>query len=369
MGAHAEPLQLRHPGGVTRLLLGAGALEAAAPLLGEWVGGRRVFVVTTPRVWGLHGGSVAPLLGGAAAVHRLEVPDGEAAKSLEHAGRLWSEMLRLGGKRDSRLLAFGGGSAGDLGGFVAGTFARGIPVAQLPATLLAQVDAAIGGKTAIDLPEAKNSVGVFHHPDLVVGEPAWLRTLPPRQVRAGLAEVVKMAFVLDAALFARFEGALPALVAGETAALAGVVRDAAALKARVVEADPIEAGERALLNFGHTLAHALEAASGYGDALLHGEAVGWGMRYALRLAVRRGLATDAAERLRRLVSALEPAPLPALDASEVLALLARDKKAREGGLGWVLPEAIGRGRWGVRVPADEVAAELADFLAGEAASA
>jgi 3-dehydroquinate synthase len=318
--------------------------------------------VTTPRVWQLHGGTVEPLLATAAAVARLEVPEGEAAKSLDEAGRLWSEMVRLGGKRDSCLLAFGGGSVGDLGGFVAGCFARGISLAQLPTTLLAQVDAAIGGKTAIDLPGAKNAVGVFHHPDLVVAEPAWLATLPSRELRAGLGEAVKMAFVLDAALFGRIEAALPALVAGEPAALAALARDAASLKARVVEADPAEAGERALLNFGHTLGHALEAASGY-RGLLHGEAVAWGMVFALRLAARRGLPGEDAERLRAVVRALAPAPLPNHAAAELLSLLWRDKKAREGGLGWVLPAALGRGRWGARVAPEEVAAELVAFLA------
>src|SRR5687768_2900001 len=182
----AVPLALRHPRGTTRLLLGEGALAAAAAPLGEWLAGRRAFLLTTPRVWGLHGGSLGPLLAPATAVHRLEVPEGEAAKSLAETGRLWSAMLAAGGKRDSRLLAFGGGSVGDLGGFVAGAFLRGIACAQLPTTLLAQVDAAIGGKTAIDLPEAKNSVGAFHHPFAVVADTRWLATLDARQRRAGL---------------------------------------------------------------------------------------------------------------------------------------------------------------------------------------
>jgi 3-dehydroquinate synthase len=260
------------------------------------------------------------------------------------------------------LLAFGGGSAGDLGGFVAGCFARGIACTQLPTTLLAQVDAAIGGKTAIDLPEGKNTVGVFHHPDLVVADPAWLATLPPRELRAGLVEAAKMAFLLDPPLFAQIEERLPALLAGDATALGEVAAAAAAVKVRVVEADPNEAGERALLNFGHTLGHALEAAAGYGGGLLHGEAVAGGMLFALRLARRRGLTEESAERLRRLLGQLELPPLPALRVGQVVELLGRDKKAREGGIGWVLPEGMGRGRWGVAVPADEVGAELASFL-------
>ena len=358
----SAPLALRHPRGTTRLLLGEGALAAAVEPLGEWLAGRRAFLVTTPRVWALHGASLEPLLAGTTAVHRLEVPEGEVAKSLAEAGRLWSAMLTAGGKRDSRLLAFGGGSVGDLGGFVAGAFLRGIACAQLPTTLLAQVDAAIGGKTAIDLPEAKNSVGLFHQPDFVVAEPGWLATLPPRELRAGLVEAVKIAFALDAALFARIEASLPALLAGEPVPLAAVAAAAAALKVGVVEADPEEGGVRALLNFGHTVGHALEAAAGYRD-LLHGEAVAWGMRFALRLAVPRGLAAADAARLDRVLAAVVPAALPAAEPAVLLGLLGRDKKAREGGLGWVLPAAVGETRWGVRVPEPEVEEELARFLA------
>jgi 3-dehydroquinate synthase len=357
------PLLLRHPRGVTRLLLGEGALAAAGPPLAEWLEGRRAFLVTTPRVWTLHGGSLAPLLAPAAAVHRLEVPEGEAAKSLAEADGLWSAMLRAGGKRDSRLLAFGGGSVGDLGGFVAGAFLRGIACAQLPTTLLAQVDAAIGGKTAIDLPEAKNSVGLFHHPDLVVAEPAWLATLPPRELRAGLVEAIKVAYVLDPVLFGRIEAALPALLAGAPSPLAMVAAAAAGLKVGVVEADPEEAGARALLNFGHTLGHALEASAGY-RGLLHGEAVAWGMRFALRLARSRGLASEAAARLERVLAEVVPGPMPPADPAELSTLLGRDKKARERGLGWVLPVAVGEARWGVEVPAGEVAAELTAFVGG-----
>jgi 3-dehydroquinate synthase len=357
-----ERLPLRHPRGVTHLFHGEGALAAAADELVEWLAGRRAFVVTTPVVWRLHGDDLGPLLAAAAAVERLEVPEGEAAKSLAEAQRLWQQMLRAGGKRDSRLLAFGGGSVGDLGGFVAAAFLRGIPCLQLPTTLLAQVDAAIGGKTAVDLPEAKNSVGAFHHPFAVVADTRWLASLDARQRRAGLVEAVKMAFLLDPPLFSEIERLLADLVAGDPAALAVVVPAAAAVKARVVERDPEEAGERALLNFGHTLGHALETAAGYAG-LLHGEAVGWGMLFALRLAGSRGLEPEAARRLTTVLQTLELPPLPAAGAGQLLALLARDKKAREGGLGWVLPQAVGRGRWSVRVPPDEVAAALAAFLA------
>ncbi|HEV8629746.1 MAG TPA: 3-dehydroquinate synthase [Thermoanaerobaculia bacterium] len=358
---HPERLPLRHPGGVSELVLGAGALAAASDELVPWLAGRRVFVVTTPRVWALHGAELQPLLAAASAVERLEVPEGEAAKTLGEAERLWRAMVRAGGKRDSRLLAFGGGSVGDLGGFVAATFLRGISCVQLPTTLLAQVDASIGGKTAVDLPEAKNSVGAFHHPHAVVADTRWLATLDARQRRAGLVEAFKMAYVLDGPQFGAFEALLPGLLAGDPAALATAVPEAAAIKARVVERDPTEQGERALLNFGHTLGHALEAAGGY-QGLLHGEAVAWGMLFALRLARRRGLSAASAQRLEQVLRVFALPPLPSVEPETLLTLLGRDKKAREAGVGWVLPVAVGTGRWGVVVPPTEVAAELSEFL-------
>lgn len=355
-------MPLRHPRGVTHLLYGEAAFATASDELAAWLAGRRAFVVTTPRVWELHGASLHAPLAAARAVDVLTVPEGEEAKTLGEAGRLWQAMLVAGGKRDSRLLAFGGGSVGDLAGFVAGAFLRGIAHTQLPTTLLAQVDAAVGGKTGIDLPGAKNSVGLFNHPFAVVADTRWLATLDAHQRRAGLVEAVKMAFLLDPPLFAEIERRLPELLAGDAGALAAVVPAAAAIKVRVVERDPEEAGERALLNFGHTLGHALEVATGY-RGLQHGDAVGWGMLFALRLARRRGLEPEAALRLERVLVGLSLPPVPDVEAAALLELLARDKKARESGIGWVLPGALGRGRWGVKVPSDEVAKELAVFLA------
>jgi len=171
-------LSLRHPTGATRIAVGAGAFAEALPELGDWLAGRTAFVVTTPRVMALHGGVVGALGPLAGRLVVLEVEEGEAAKNLARAGALWERLLAEGGKRDSRILAFGGGSVGDLAGFVAASFLRGVEIAQLPTTVLAQVDASIGGKTAIDMPAAKNSVGAFHHPEWVISDAAWLRTLP-----------------------------------------------------------------------------------------------------------------------------------------------------------------------------------------------
>ncbi|HEX2253731.1 MAG TPA: 3-dehydroquinate synthase [Thermoanaerobaculia bacterium] len=364
-------LRLAHERGSTEILVGPGAVAAAARRWAPWLAGRTVFTVSSAPVRALHGDVLEALLAPAARRVDLEVPDGEAAKSMAVATGLWERMLAAGGKRDSRLVTFGGGSVGDLGGFVAGCFLRGIEVLQVPTTLLAQVDAAVGGKTGVDLPGGKNTVGVFHHPVAVASDTALLATLPAGELRSGMVEVIKMAALLDPALLAAVERDLPALLAGDAAALAPVVAAAAAAKVAVVERDAREAGERRVLNFGHTLGHALEAALGY-RGLRHGEAVAYGMLFALRLAERRGL--DAAEpalfaRLRRLLTRLELPPLPTgdLDPADLVERLGRDKKAREGGLAWVLPAAAGgeagEGRIVTGVRVDELLAELPPFLA------
>jgi len=364
-------LRLRHPEGETPILVGAGALAAGAALLGGWLEGRTVFVVSTPRVLGLHGARLTPLVAPAARRVDLEVPEGEAAKTLAVASGLWERMLAAGGKRDSRVVAFGGGSVGDLAGFAAGCFLRGLPFAQVPTTLLAQVDAALGGKTGVDLPAGKNTVGLFHHPAAVISDTELLVTLPAEELRSGLVEVVKMGLILDPGLFRRVEEGLPALVAGDARAVAPVVAGAAAAKAEVVESDPTERGARRLLNLGHTLGHALESALGY-RGLRHGEAVGYGLLFALRLAERRGLTgpdPGLFGRTRTLLARLDLPPLPAadLEPGDLLARMARDKKARESGLTWVLPEVVAPGRAEGRLVADfgavELATELAAFLA------
>ncbi len=363
-------LTLRHPAGSTPVLVGEEALASARPRLVEWLSGRTVFVVSTPRVLALHGDRLEPLRDAAARWVVLEVEEGEPAKTVRTAERLWNEMLAAGGKRDSRLIAFGGGSVGDLGGFAAGCFLRGIPFVQIPTTLLAQVDAAIGGKTGVDLPGGKNTVGLFHHPDLVVCDTSILTTLPREELRSGLVEVVKMAALLDPDLFVRVEQDLEKLLGGGPegpAALGPVVAAAVAAKIGVVERDPAEQGDRRLLNLGHTLGHAIESACAYGG-LRHGEAVGYGILFALRLAVPRGLDPAVAERVHALLLRFGLPPLPPLDAGELLALTARDKKASEAGLVWVLPAALGEGRMVAGIGGEEVEAALRGFLGDPFAS-
>lgn len=363
MSGHAlDPLLLRHPHGVTELLCGEEALAEAIPRHAELFRGRSLFVISTDRVLRLHGERLAPLRDLAPAAVFFTVPEGEAAKSLAEAGRLWDSMLTAGGRRDSLVVAFGGGSVGDLAGFVAACFLRGVLFVQIPTTLLAQVDAAIGGKSAVDLPAAKNSVGAFHHPALVISDCRLLLTLPPAELRAGLVEAVKMAALLDPDLLARLERDLEALLSGDPAALAPVVRAAAAAKAGLVERDPEESGERQLLNYGHTLGHALESAAGYGR-LLHGDAVAWGMRFAGRLARARGADVAFLDRIERLLDRLDSPVPPVLRRDDLMARMARDKKARAGGLTWVLPMALGRGERRGDVSPQEVDRELERFLA------
>jgi 3-dehydroquinate synthase len=361
MAPPTHRLTLRHPDGVTEILVGAGALEACREELAAWAGGRTLFVLSTPRLRQLHDGRLAALGPGATHLAELEVEDGEGAKSLAHAGRLWEEMLAAGGKRDSRLVNVGGGSVGDLGGFVAGCFLRGIGFAQVPTTLLAQVDAALGGKTGLDLPAGKNTVGLFHHPHRVISDTGFLTTLPRGELRSGLVEVVKMALLLDPGLLERVEAELPALLAGDPEALTPVVAASAAAKIGVVERDPTEAGERKLLNFGHTLGHAVEAVLGY-RGLRHGEAVAYGILFALRLAEARGLETRVGRRIKELLARLELPPLPELAPDELVAAMRRDKKARESGLAWVLPAALGRGEVVRDIGFEAVRRELEAFV-------
>lgn len=347
-GTASRRLTLRHPQGEMVLWIGNGLEGAPTAELTALLAGRTTFVLSTPEVRRLHGARIAALTAAAGRRVELEAPDGEPAKSLEVAGRLWQAMLAAGGKRDSVLVAIGGGSATDLGGFLAGTFVRGIPVVQVPTTLLAMVDAAIGGKTAIDLPQGKNMVGVFHHPALFLADTEFLATLPAGELRSGLVEALKMAAMLDPALFDRIESDLPAILAGESVALLPVVAGAAAAKCRVVEEDPDERGLRKVLNFGHTLGHAIEGMLGYAG-LRHGEAIAYGILFVLGLQRRLPAAPNAAidpvffDRLVAILRRMELPPLPlGTDAGPgLIDFMRRDKKASEQGLTWVMPTRLG----------------------------
>jgi 3-dehydroquinate synthase len=326
---------------------GAGLLPTVGRLVAD-AGGRRAVVITDAAVAGTHAAALVTSLRGAGVEPTvLEVPSGEGSKSLPAAGRLWDELARLAVDRGTHVVAVGGGVVGDLAGFVAATFARGIPLWHVPTTLVAQVDSAIGGKTGINLAAGKNLVGVFWQPLGVVADIDTLATLPHREFTSGLAEVVKYGMILDADFFGWLETHAADLVARHPAAVSHAVERSAALKARVVEQDERElSGVRAALNYGHTFGHAYETAAGYGT-LLHGEAVAIGMTRAARLAVHLGrLDETVVTRQDRLLEALKlptsPQVAGPIQPATLVAIMGRDKKARHGRLRFVLPDAIGR---------------------------
>lgn len=328
-----EPSEVAVGPGALRLL--GQRLPAIAP--GRW------FVVSSEPVFGRHGDALLHAARGASLDPApLLVPDGERAKTWAVLGRLLSELVARGLRRDGGIVAFGGGTVGDVAGLAAALALRGVPIVQVPTTLLAAADSALGGKTGVDLPEGKNLAGAVHQPRLVLVEPALLATLSDRAYRSGLAEVVKCS-MLEAG-FDRAMGALePRLLARGASALSEAVRRSLRLKAHVVAEDPEERrGRRVILNLGHTVGHALESASRY--RLLHGEAVGWGLRAILEVSrAEAGLSARDADRLdarvRRLVAPPEPGP-GAL--ATWPSLLGRDKKADREGLKAVLLRAPGR---------------------------
>ncbi len=269
-----------------------------------------------------------------------EVTGGEEIKTVGVAEELWDVLAAAQIDRDAVLIAIGGGTVTDLGGFVAATYARGIRWAAIPTTLLAAVDAAVGGKTAINLNAGKNLVGVVHHPAFVAIDPAMFATLHPRDLAAGLAEAVKTALVADPELFAYLERELPRALAAEPEVLAHIVAACVAAKAAIVAQDEYDRTDiRAVLNFGHTVGHALENTCGYG-ALRHGEAVALGMRAAVAISRTRGLAPAVADRVAALVRAL-PAELPDFDEDDVMAATASDKKRKDGKVRFIVLREIG----------------------------
>ena len=325
------------------ILVGAGLLADCAPLA-SLAAGRMVAVVTDSNVAALHARPVAAALRAhAASVAEVVLPAGEAHKSWETLNRIFDALLAARFDRDALIVAVGGGVVGDMAGFAAAVYQRGIEFVQVPTTLLAQVDSSVGGKTGINHPLGKNMIGAFHQPRLVVIDVATLATLPDRELSAGLAEVVKHGAIADVAYFDAVAAALPALRAKDPAALADAVARSCEIKASVVERDEREGGLRAILNFGHTFGHAIEAGLGYGE-WLHGEAVGAGMVMAADLSRRLGLVDDAsARRLREVVEAAGlPVRGPAWSAARYVELMSVDKKAKQGTPRFVLLDGLGR---------------------------
>lgn len=316
-----------------------GSLARAAEFIPAHAG--IAFVVTTADVWQLHGTALQRAL----ADHRHRVllfPGGEPNKRMAAVEALAEQMVEAGGDRSSIVIAFGGGIAGDLAGFLAAIFMRGIPVIQIPTTLLAQVDAAVGGKTGANLVAGKNLIGSFHQPLAVLIDPDVLGTLPDREYRAGLYEIIKCGIIRDAGLFDLLDRCGPAILAQEPATLERIIAAAVSIKAEVVTADEREGGLRRILNFGHTFAHSLEAETRY-ERLLHGEAVAWGMRAATHLAEKTNrLAPEEAATIHRVVTAYGPIPrLDGIQAPRLAARLRSDKKTIQGKVHFVLPTKIG----------------------------
>ncbi len=355
----STPLTITTPAGSYPILVGPGLL-AELPARLDALGLRgALWLISDSKVYPRYGAAVeGPLRDAGYKVQSRAVPAGEASKNLAVVSACYDWMIGGGVERRDAVLALGGGVVGDLAGFVAATVLRAVAFVQLPTTLLAMVDSALGGKTGVNHPLGTNLIGAFHQPRLVLSDTATLETLPPRELRAGWAEVIKHGIIRDAGLFDQLEVMssefkvmsfeLPESIKTQnsklkTQNLAEIIRRAAKVKVDVVNADEREAGERMLLNYGHTLGHALEAASGYG-VLRHGEAVAIGMDLAGRVAERLGMwSADSVERQRRLLRAYGlPTAIPAeIDPAALLELTLHDKKVRAGRVRWVLPTAIG----------------------------
>ncbi len=342
--AEMAPLQIpvRTPTGRYDILVGEGLLADAGPLvLREALGGNQpgpCAVVTHPQIAKAHGRALTASLGLAGFTTKLvEIPDGEANKTLETVSGLYERLVAAGLDRRSPVIALGGGVVGDVAGFAAATYLRGVPFVQIPTSLLAMVDASVGGKTGVDLPQGKNLVGAFKQPALVVIDPAVLSTLPSAEFRSGLAEVVKHGMIGAPALFEALEdreGTSPP-------ALAELIADAVRVKVAVVEEDPFESGRRAVLNLGHTFGHAIESVSGY--RVRHGEGVAIGLAAATRLAARLGLCDPAlVARVEGLLARLElPTRAPGMAPEQIVAAMATDKKRNGSRLRFVLPRSLG----------------------------
>jgi len=340
-----------------------GLIGRAGSMIRATLGDRRLFVIADETVWGHYQSRLAAGLQGSDWV-ALPCPLDEPRKRMATVERLCSDMHAEGADRSSAVVAFGGGVAGDVAGFVAASYMRGIDFVQIPTTLLAQVDASVGGKTGVNLASGKNLVGAFHQPRLVLVDPETLASLPDREYFAGVQEVVKHGIIRSPDLFAFMESCAPAVRARAGEAVEKMISDSVRIKAAVVRADERESGLRRILNFGHTLGHALEAETGY-STLLHGEAVGFGMIAAARLSELRGrLASDDRARIEAVVLSYATfAGLQGLDAAHIAARIAGDKKSIGGKARFVLADAIGRVSEELDPPAEHVIAATEYALA------
>jgi len=361
-----QTIRVDTPSAKYDVVAGSGLIATLRPRIERVIGRlpRRVFVVTSPEIWALWSQTFNASFPDPPIV--LFLSPGEKHKTMASVEKILRQLVAAGGDRGSLLIAFGGGIVGDVGGFTAAIFMRGIPYVQVPTTFLAQVDSSVGGKTGVNLPEGKNLVGSFHHPRAVFADIGVLGTLPDRELRAGLMESVKAGIIRDRTLVRYMEEHAREILNRDPRALEKVIAASIRMKADVVNKDERESGLRMILNFGHTLGHAIEQVTRY-KVLLHGEAVGWGMVAALYIAHRRGIiAGRQAERMENLIYLYGPLPPLKLRAAMLVAAAGADKKNIGGVRRFVLPLGIGE----AGVVEDVTAAELeaaARFMLARAA--
>jgi 3-dehydroquinate synthase len=350
------------------ILIGRGTLASLGQRMAALRGGARAAIVTDANVAQYHLAATKSALAAAGiGAEVVTVPPGEGSKSFAVFEQVCEALIKARIERGDLVVALGGGVVGDLAGFAAATVRRGLDYVQVPTTLLAQVDSSVGGKTAIDSRHGKNLIGAFHQPILVVADTALLDTLPPREFRAGYAEVAKYGLLGDEAFFARLEADWPQVFAGGSAREQAIATSCRA-KAAIVARDERETGERALLNLGHTFGHAFEAAAGFSDRLLHGEAISLGMVLAFQFSARRSLVgAETAERVAHHLAAVglptHVSEVPVPSADQLMDLIAQDKKVRRGRLTFILARGIGKAFVAPDVEADEVRAFLVEKLA------
>ncbi len=353
------------PGHTYDIVIGEGILPTLPERLGPLVPSRRILVVSDDNVAGAYGRPVTDALTSAGYEAALaSIPAGESSKSGDQLFTLYDKALDHGLDRKSTIVAVGGGVVGDLAGYLAASYLRGIHLIQVPTTLLAMVDSSVGGKTGINLPRGKNLVGAFYQPRLVLADTGVLTTLPDRELRAGLAEVIKYGVIRDPDLFALLEASMPSLLDRDNAWINRIVSRSCEIKAEVVAADEKESGLRSILNFGHTLGHAVEAVTGY-TTYLHGEAIAVGMAFAARLSgATTGLSGKDITRLESLIEKTGlPVRAPDLSWEDLATVMKRDKKSVAGIPKFVLAETIGRVRFGIDVDPG-VAADVWAGMAG-----
>ena len=339
MAAAPVRIDVPTPSRAYSVTIGDGTIDEIGRMLDDLRAPARRFVVSSPLVWRLHGAQMARVAGG---TEPILVPDGERYKQLATVSRIYDALVRVNADRASTVITFGGGVIGDMAGFAAATYLRGVALVHVPTTLLAQVDSAIGGKVGVNHPLGKNMIGSFYQPHAVLIDPLVLATLPRREFRAGLYEVIKYGMTSSRPLFDRVAGERKAIFARAPEALTAIIAESCRIKASVVADDEREAGPRRILNFGHTAGHAIEAVTKY-RRFRHGEAVGYGMLVAAELARARGaLADHDRQALADLVASLGPLPpINDLSATQMLEAMQHDKKVVAGKLHFVLPTAIG----------------------------